>query len=409
MIDFGALLRPGSGVWWSQAAAEPRPLVDALLAQAGALGPLRLFTGLSWNDQLAQSISPADIMVSYGGLGALRELGATDQLDVVPCHYSALPRMFAEHRLPCDAGLLQVAPPDRDGMCSLGIGVDYMADALEHTGVLVAEVNAQMPAVPGSPRIPLRRFTATVHTDRPLQEEERRPASAADRRIATHIAGLIDDGDTVQVGIGAMGGAVFDALAGHRDLGVHTGMITDGVRTLIDKGVITGARKQIDTGLAVAGTALGSAELYARVGELPLLFRPTSYTHAPQTLSRLSSLVAVNFAIEVDLTGQVGAELSRGTYLGAVGGQVDFARAAALTGRRSIVALRSTVRGRSSIKFALDEGVVTTARADVDCVVTEHGVAHLRGEPLAERRRRLIAVAAPEFRDDLARAVHTAS
>ncbi|WP_067650410.1 acetyl-CoA hydrolase/transferase family protein [Nocardia harenae] len=409
MIDFGALLRPGSGVWWSQAAAEPRPLVDALLAQAGALGPLRLFTGLSWNDQLAQSISPADIMVSYGGLGALRELGATDQLDVVPCHYSALPRMFAEHRLPCDAGLLQVAPPDRDGMCSLGIGVDYMADALEHTGVLVAEINAQMPTVPGSPRIPLRRFTATVRTDRPLQEEERRPASDADRRIAAHIAGLIDDGDTIQVGIGSLGAAVFDALAGHRDLGVHTGMITDGVRTLIDKGVVTGARKQIDTGLAVAGTALGSAELYARVAELPLLFRPTSYTHAPQTLSRLSSLVAVNFAIEVDLTGQVGAEMSQGTYLGAVGGQVDFARAAALTGRRSIVALRSTVRGRSSIKFALDEGVVTTARADVDCVVTEHGVAHLRGEPLAERRRRLIAIAAPEFRDDLARAIHTAS
>lgn len=177
---------------------------------------------------------------------------------------------------------------------------------------------------------------------------------------------------------------------------------------LIDKGVITGARKQVDVGLAVAGTALGSAELYARVADLPMLFRPTSYTHAPQVLSQLSSLVAVNFAIEVDLTGQVGAEMSRGTYLGAVGGQVDFARAAALTGKRSIVALRSTMRGRSSIKFALDEGVVTTARADVDCVVTEHGIAHLRGQPLAERRRRLIEIAAPEFRDELSKAVFAA-
>ncbi|GAB25460.1 putative 4-hydroxybutyrate CoA-transferase [Gordonia polyisoprenivorans NBRC 16320 = JCM 10675] len=408
MVDFGGVLRPGMGVWWSQAAAEPRPLVDELLAQAPKLGPLRLFTGLSWNDQLAHQMSPTDTMVSYGGLGSLRELGATDQLDVVPCHYSALPRMFAEHRLPCDAGLLQVSPPDVDGMCSLGIGVDYMADAAEHTSLLFAEINAQMPPLPGSPRIPLTRFAATLETDRPLQEESVRAPGDLDRAIAANVATLVDDGDTVQVGIGSTGAAVFDALSGHRDLGVHSGMLTDGVMRLIDKGVITGARKQVDVGLAVAGTALGSAELYARVADLPMLFRPTSYTHAPQVLSQLSSLVAVNFAIEVDLTGQVGAEMSRGTYLGAVGGQVDFARAAALTGKRSIVALRSTMRGRSSIKFALDEGVVTTARADVDCVVTEHGIAHLRGQPLAERRRRLIEIAAPEFRDELSKAVFAA-
>ncbi|OZC29472.1 acetyl-CoA hydrolase/transferase family protein [Gordonia polyisoprenivorans] len=408
MVDFGGVLRPGMGVWWSQAAAEPRPLVDELLAQAPKLGPLRLFTGLSWNDQLAHQMSPTDTMVSYGGLGSLRELGATDQLDVVPCHYSALPRMFAEHRLPCDAGLLQVSPPDVDGMCSLGIGVDYMADAAEHTSLLFAEINAQMPPLPGSPRIPLTRFAATLETDRPLQEESVRAPGDLDRAIAANVATLVDDGDTVQVGIGSTGAAVFDALSGHRDLGVHSGMLTDGVMRLIDKGVITGARKQVDVGLAVAGTALGSAELYARVADLPMLFRPTSYTHAPQVLSQLSSLVAVNFAIEVDLTGQVGAEMSRGTYLGAVGGQVDFARAAALTGKRSIVALRSTMRGRSSIKFALDEGVVTTARADVDCVVTEHGIAHLRGQPLAERRRRLIEIAAPEFRNELSKAAFAA-
>ena len=408
MVDLGDVLRPGMGVWWSQAAAEPRPLVDRLLEQAPALGPLRLFTGLSWNDQLAQQMSPTDTMVSYGGLGSLRELGATDQLDVVPCHYSALPRMFAEHRLPCDAGLLQVSPPDVDGMCSLGIGVDYMADAAEYTSYLFAEINAQMPVLPGSPRIPLSRFTATIETDRPLQEENSRAPGDLDRAIAAHVATLVDDGDTVQVGIGSSGAAVFDALSGHRDLGIHSGMLTDGVMRLIDKGVVTGSRKQIDVGMAVAGTALGTSDLYARVASLPMLFRPTSYTHAPQVLSQLSSLVAVNFAIEVDLTGQVGAEMSRGTYLGAVGGQVDFARSAALTGKRSIVALRSTMRGRSSIKFALDEGVVTTARADVDCVVTEHGIAHLRGQPLAERRRRLIEIAAPEFRDELSRAAFAA-
>ncbi len=394
------------GVWWGQAAAEPRPLVDQLLAQAPTLGPLQLFTGLSWNDQLAQTISPVTTMVSYGGLGSLRKLGSTDQLEVVPCHYSAIPRMFAEDRFPHDAGLVQVSPPDSEGMCSLGIGVDYMANAIDHTPLLFAEVNEQMPRTDGAPRIPLQDFAATIETNRPLQEDAVRPANGVERAIAEHVAQLIDSGDTVQVGIGAIGAAVFDALAGYSDLGVHTGMVTDGVMRLIDQGVITGRRKQIDVGLAVAGTALGSTELYSRINELPVRFRPTSYTHSPLVLSQLTSLVAVNFAIEVDLTGQVGAELSRGTYLGAVGGQVDFARSAALTGKRSIIALRSTsADGRSSIKFNLDEGVVTTARADVDCVVTEHGIAHLRGHSLAERRRRMIRIAAPEFRENLEKAI----
>ena len=180
-------------------------------------------------------------------------------------------------------------------------------------------------------------------------------------------------------------------------------MITDGLLRLIDKGVATGACKEIDTGLAVVGTALGSAELYRRTPDLPVRFLPTSYTHAPQILSQLCSLVSVNFAVEVDLSGQVGAEVSRGVYVGAVGGQVDFARAAALTGKRSIVALRATSRGASTIKPALEGGVVTTGRSDVDTVVTEYGVAHLRGCSLGERARRLRSISAPEVRHQLNR------
>lgn len=406
MVDFGELAA-GTGVWWGQAAAEPRPLVDALLDPARERGPLRLFTGLSWNEKLANALGPQDTMLSYGGLGTLRDLG--DRLQVVPCHYSAMPRLFAEHRFPTDIGLVQVSTPDSDGMCSMGIGADYMANAIDHTGALYAEVNHQMPDVPGAPRIPLSRFAGTVETDRPLAEETPRDPSEAERIIGAQIAELVDDRDTLQLGVGSLGTAVLDSLSDHRDLGVHTGMITDGIMALIDKGVITNAAKEIDTGICVAGTALGSAELYRRSPQLPLRYAPTSYTHAPQVLSQVRGLVAVNFAIEVDLTGQVGSELSRGSYLGAIGGQVDFAQAASLTGKRSIVALRSSVRGRSSIKFRLDEGAVSTGRADVDCVVTEHGVAHLRGQPLAERRRRLIAIAAPEFRDDLARQVGAAA
>jgi acyl-CoA hydrolase len=180
-------------------------------------------------------------------------------------------------------------------------------------------------------------------------------------------------------------------------------MVTDGLLRLVDKGVATGSRKEIDPGLIVAGTALGSAELYHRVSELPARFLPTSYTHSPQVLSQLHSLVSVNFAMEVDLTGQVGAEVSRGVYVGAVGGQVDFTRAAALTGKRSIIALRATSGGQSTIKASLDAGVVTTARSDVDTVVTEYGVAHLRGCSVRERGRRMVAIAAPEFHDQLDR------
>lgn len=403
MIDFSAFLTQDAGVWWGQGAAEPRPLVDALIAQSGEIGPLRVFTGLSWNDQLAVSLPDAVSMVSYGGLGELRELSKSGRLDVVPCHYSALPRMFAEHRLPSDIGLVQVSAPDADGMCSLGVGVDYVADALDHTPVLIAEINAQMPVTQGTPRIPVDRFAATIMTDRPLPEDSVRAPGAAERVIAAHIAELIDDGDTVQLGVGSLGAAILDALAAHEDLGVHTGMITDGLLRLIDKGVVTGRHKEIDTGLSVVGTALGSAELYRRAGELPVRFLPTSYTHAPPVLSQLQSLVAVNFAIEVDLTGQVGAEVSHGVYVGAIGGQVDFARAAALTGKRSVIALRATSRGASTIKTTLEGGVVTTARSDVDTVVTEYGVAHLRGCSLGERARRLIEIAAPEFRDQLDR------
>jgi acyl-CoA hydrolase len=403
VINLGDYVTAGAGVWWGQAAAEPRPLVDALIEQTDQIGPLRVFTGLSWNDQLAVSMPDALSMVSYGGLGELRELSKSGRLEVVPCHYSALPRMFAERRLPCDVGLVQVSPPDADGMCSLGVGVDYVADAIPHTPTLIAEINAQMPATLGTMPIPLDRFAATIATDRALPEDVLRAPSEADRVIAARIAELIDDGDTVQLGVGSLGSAVLDALDCHQDLGIHTGMITDGLLRLIDKGVVTGKLKEIDTGLAVVGTALGSAELYKRAGDLPVRFLPTSYTHAPQVLSQLRSLVSVNFAVEVDLTGQVGAEVSHGVYIGAVGGQVDFGRAAALTGKRSIIALRATSRGTSTIKPALDGGVVTTTRSDVDTVVTEYGVAHLRGCSLAERGRRLSAIAAPEFRDQLDR------
>jgi acyl-CoA hydrolase len=201
------------------------------------------------------------------------------------------------------------------------------------------------------------------------------------------------------MGVGSLPEAVLASLAGHAHLGFHTGMITDGVLTLVEKGVITGERKEIDPGIGVTGAALGTAATYDRLGNFPVEFRAASYTHSPAVLSQLHSLVSINSAIEVDLLGQVGAELRRGVHIGAVGGQVDFSRAASLTGSRSIIALRSESGGESTINPTLRGGVVTTARVDVDAVVTEHGVAMLTGCTVAERALRLIEVAAPQHRE----------
>ena len=406
MIDLRRHLGAGDGVWWGQGGAEPEPLVNALLDQVDDIGPVRAFCGLTWNERLAGDLPDMLTVLSYGGLGELRGLSRHGLLEVVPCHYSALPRMFASGKLPCDAGLVQVSPPGPDGLVSLGIGVEYVADAIAHTRILIAEINHKMPATTGSARIPLNAFVATIETERPLRQAPARPPDATDQAIARNVADLIEDGATVQIGVGSLPAAVLAALSGHASLGMHTGLVSDGMIDLIERGVLTGEKKEIDRGLVVTGAALGSTALYERLREFPVEFRPASYTHAPAVLSRLRSLVSVNSAIEVDLLGQVGAEVRRGVHVGAVGGQVDFSRAASLTGSRSIIALRSESRGESSITARLRGGVVTTARVDVDAVVTEHGAAMLTGCSVAERARRLIAVAAPRHRESLERSLN---
>jgi acyl-CoA hydrolase len=405
MLDLTRYIRPGDGIWWGQAGAEPEPLVNALLDQADSIGPVRAFMGMSWNERFADGLPESLTVLSYGGLGQLRRLSRRGSLQVVPCNYSALPRLFARGLLPADVGLVQVSAPDADGLVSLGIGVEYVADALPHARTLIAEVNQRMPRTAGTPRLPLSVFAATVETDRPLREAPAREPDAVDRAIGALAAGLVRDGDTLQVGVGALPNAVLSALSGHADLGIHSGMITDGVLDLVEAGAVTGARKEIDPGLVVTGAALGSSAMYDKLARFPVEFRPASYTHNPAVLARLGSLVAVNSAIEVDLLGQVGAELAGGVHVGAVGGQADFSRAASLTGARSVIALRSESRAGSTIVPALSGGVVTTGRADVDAVVTEHGVALLTGCTVDERARRLIEIAAPHYRESLERSL----
>lgn len=409
MIDVANFLNPGDGVWWSQGSAEPEPLVNQVLDAVDRVGPIRAFSGLTWNQRLAGDLPENLTVVSYGGLGRLRALSQHGRLDVVPCHYSALPRLFETGQLPNDLGLVQVSPPDAHGLVTLGTGVEYVADAIAHTRTLIAEVNHRMPTTVGGPKLPLSRFAALIETDRELPQAPVREPDEVDRQVAAHVASIIEDGDTIQIGVGSLPSAVLAALSGHADLGVHSGMISDGVLDLVERGVVTGARKEIDPGVVVTGAALCSTRGYQAIPAAPVVFRAASYTHSPSVLSQFGSLVSINSAIEVDLLGQVGAELAGGVHIGAVGGQVDFSRAASLTGARSVIALRSTVgsgeRERSTVVARLASGVVTTARVDVDAVVTEHGVAMLTGCTVAERALRLVEVAAPQYRESLQRSL----
>ena len=269
-------------------------LVDALLAQQPAVD---VFVGLSWRDL---PIPEEMRVVSYGALGRLGRLPA---LEVVPCHYSALPRLFASRELPGDALLIQVAPPDAHGRCSFGVGVDYLADAVEHARVIIAEVNDHCPRTAGE-WIAWDRLDVVVHTSRPLLEAPAAEPGPTELAIAEHVAGLVADGDTITLGVGALPEAILGRLGGHRDLGVHSGMISDGVLRLIEAGAVTNARKPADTGTSVTGAALGSVRLFdALADHEEIVFRPASYTHAASTLARVGRLVAINSAVEIDLHG----------------------------------------------------------------------------------------------------------
>jgi acyl-CoA hydrolase len=382
-LDLGAFLEPGDGVAWGQACAEPVALVDAMLTQAPELPQISAFVGLSWRD-LSDRVPAGVRVVSYGALG---RLGRLSGLEVVPCHFSALPALFAERKLPGDVVLVQVTPPDEDGQCSLGVGTDYIQDAIEHARVVIAEVNEQCPRTSGG-AVAWDRLDAFVHTDRPLLEAPLPAPGALERRIADHVAAVVDDGDTIQLGVGALPEAILSALRGHCDLGVHSGMISDGVLDLIEAGVVTNARKPADRGVTVTGAALGTSRLFSWLhGRDDVRFAPVSYTHHSATLLRVGPLATINSALEIDLTGQVGSEAVASRQLGAVGGQVDFLRAAATNGGKPIIALPA-----ARIVERLS-GPVTTARSDIDWVVTENGARSLRGLSEPERRRAMAQIA----------------
>lgn len=402
MIDLSAILRPGDRVVCGQGTSEALTLTRALAAQAHGIS---LFVGPLYSDTFADCTGID--FVSYGAIG---RAAALPRLDILPMPYSQLGPAFADGRLPADVVLIQLSPGPAGRRPSSGLACDYLLDAARRARVVVAEINPDVPWTPSAELPADFRIDLAVEAEAPPLELPSARIGEVEARIGVHAAGLIPDRATLQIGVGSIPDAVLRALRGHRDLGIHSGLIGDAVLDLIEAGAVTNAAKAIDTGLTVTGLLFGTRRLYDFAHDNPTLaLRPGSHTHGADVLARLDRFVAINSAIEVDLTGQVNAEAIGGRPVGAVGGQPDFVRGAnASAGGRSLIALPATAaRGRvSRIVAKLADAVVTTPRCDVDAVVTEWGVAELRGLTLKERVKRMTAIAAPAFREDLERSAH---
>ena len=405
-----ALIRPGDTLWWGQATAEPLTLTRALVAHRHALakdGRLRVFVGIGASDTLQPEQADAIDFFGYAAGGPHRRLAEAGVLDILPSHYSHLPGLIRAGVLPADVVLLQVSPPDAQGRYSLGLAQEYLPAAIERARVVIGEVNPAIPWTHGGVHLQAGDFALLIDAEHPPLEQSRSAPGPVEQVIAAHVAALIDDGATLQLGIGNLPEAVLAALHGHRDLGLHSGAVGDGIAALAEAGVLTNAKKSVDIGVGIGGILMGSEKVRRWAHRNPALqLRGTDYTHDPEVLAASHKLAAINAAIEVDLTGQINAEVAAGVYVGAVGGAVDFLRGAARSrGGLPIVALPATAKGKTRIVAQLS-GPVSTPRSDAGLIVTEHGVADLRGQTLSRRVRRLIDIAAPEHREDLERQAH---
>ncbi len=401
------LLRPAMTVYVVGGVNEPQVLIEALQAAPAASA------GVTYLAQLVPGINRGDLSALHpeariATFFATPEIGpalAAGRVDFRPMQYRAI-YDYLRDDAKVDLALAQLAPPDGDGNCSQGLSVDFLPAVIDQAGIVVAEINRAMPAPPGAPSVPLARVDYAVRTDRPLPAMPVLAPTEAARTIGRRIADLVQDGDCIETGIGAIPSAVLAALGDKNDLGLHSGMIADGVMELAEDGVLTGAAKTIDRGKIVTGLTLGSAALYDWAGRArELRYRGVDYTHDVGVIRRIDNFVAINSALEVDLFGQINADMLAGRQVSGTGGSVDFMRGAALaSGGRSIVALTATAaRGSiSRIVPALAAGTAATAlRTDVDYVVTEFGAARLRHLPVAARAEALIAIAAPGFREEL--------
>jgi acyl-CoA hydrolase len=406
-VNIANILRTGDTVIWSQGPSEPLSLTEAMVAQRKQVGRFRALLGSSYSRTFEPSHADSIEFVGLGAVGRTRKLLEAGVLQVIPCHLSQFGLMMRNGDLKVDVVFLQLSQ-DSSGAYSYGSTCSYMPDALRHARIVVAEINDQAPFTASSEPIDASRIDFVVRVSRPLLEVPSRPWTEEDNRIAKHAVSLVEDGATLQIGIGTLPDAILSELRDHRDLGIHSGVIGDSVVDLIKRGVVNNSRKMSDRGVSVTGGLFGTKVLSDFAHHNPAIrVDPVSYTNDLRVLSALPRLTTINSTIEIDLFGQVNSEIANNKYLGTIGGLTDFVRGAQIAeGGRSIIAMpaRVSADGSSRIVPALSSGLVTAARADTDYVVTEFGIAALRGQTVNERARRLIEIAHPDDRERLARA-----
>ncbi len=401
-------IRPGSRVFISTGCAQPLKLTEALVQVSKELADIEIVQLLTFGDApyATKDLAQYFRMNSFYVTGNIRELVSDGHAEYTPIFLSDIPDLFTSGQLPLDAALIQVTPPDEDGMCSLGISVDIAKSAAENASIVIAQVNPQMPRTRGDCNLHVHDFDYLVPGDLPLLEYVAPDRNDITSKIGEYVAALIDDGSTIEVGIGGISQAVLEYLKGKEDLGVHSEMINDAIIDLVESGVITGACKSVDKRKIVTSFCLGTRRLYDYIDNNPVFsFRPTEYVNDQVVIGRQHKQVAVNMALEVDLTGQVCSD-SLGTMIySGIGGQADFNRGAAMSnGGKAIIALPSTAKdgkvSRIVAHLSKGAGVVTT-RGDVHYVVTEFGSAYLHGKSIQERTLALISIAHPDFREKL--------
>lgn len=405
-------VKSGNRVFIHGSAATPVLLLNALKEHASELQNVELISissfckGFFEDPEISKNFFINSLFVSEN----VRKIVNSEGGDYIPVFLSEIPRLFDQNILEIDVAMIHVSPPDKHGFCSLGTSVDIARSAIKNAKHLIAQVNKQMPRTHGDGIVPFSMFDAAVFCDEPLPEVSYKDSSNQSiMQIGKYCSELIEDGATLQMGIGSIPNAVLECLTNHKDLGVHTEMFSDGIIPLVENGIITNKFKKKHRGKIVTGFAMGTRKLYDFIDDNPLTaFLDIAYVNDTSVIRQNPKVVAINSAIEIDLTGQVCAD-SIGTYqYSGVGGQMDFIRGAALSdGGKPIIAMPSTTgKGESKIVPFLKQGAgVVTTRAHVHYVVTENGIAYLYGKSLRQRAIELMKIAHPDHREMLDKAI----
>ena len=401
-------VKSGDRVVFSHACGEPRLLPKALMGRVNDLKKVEIVHMVPMGEALycdpQYSASFRHVALFSGA--PTREAIWENRADYIPYFFSEIPSLF-ESVLPVDVAMVTVSPPDDKGFCSLGVSVDYTKKAVECAKIVIAEVNRTMPRTHGDSFVHVSEIDYFVEVDIPIAELKSAELTDVEINIGKNVAQLIDNGSCLQLGIGGIPDAVLRNLTEFKDLGIHSEMISDGVKHLVEKGVITGREKTLHKGKIVVNFLMGSREFYDWVNDNPIIeMRTVDYTNNPYIIAQNRKMVAINSALEVDLLGQVCADTMGPKQFSGVGGQLDFVRGARMSqGGKAVIALPSTAKGgMSRIVPTLKTGAaVTTSRNDVDYVVTDYGIASLKGRTVRERMKALIDTAHPDSREDLAR------